>query len=269
MSCPLPLNDETIDKAALLLHIADNCHLTCDHAILAVTGNKSIAILQSDLSTILAKKSHFDATRKPMDLLERSFYTWNLTKQLPSKQIDHLTKHKNFRTRKLVDVMRLLGCSRENTSASTAKYKQIERYVKKREEESLKLTSNPPSSLVIEINDTSVEETVSPLYSSATSGTSTAFTFDQSSNGSPDASTNTSNSTSKLAPKPNKNASIQSEYSKLTTGPNIRKTSKQMQDSRIDEASWNRLHSTAYKTGSILYQAKQNKDCKLEHLSSA
>ena len=256
------LQEQFIQDAAFLCYNVNNVHFNSSLAIYAITSNQELADDERSIQAVSCLRRTKELTSPPTrDRKEIVHLILTKAKMLPK-----ITKIKglplvtfdDFRKAKLIDAMRLGGFNADETYGSSSLYKACSRYhLRRNQEESLAKQLDIPSLQKRPQLD------LPPTIEVGTSVTaSTAMT-----SLSPMSS---SQSSSTLATKPSSSKySSNSDFHKLTTFKNTRRSIFDQQAARQEEVAWNDTYDTAYKIGSIILSQHQNNHLPLKAFGSA
>ena len=267
------LDDDIAQRSALLLHLVSRPSFTASHAIYAVGGSKSKTFDLKTIQLVESMKFGLDTHQAPtVDNCEKCLAIWTIVEKLPdlrnSKDL-RTVQLKDFRDKKLVDVIRIAGLDESYARSSQGRYRKIDRYIKsKNEKQKAPPKSELPPSLVprqisglvprpapvsvIDI-DNSPPDLVS-LVSPLSVSTSEAESFNS----------RKQQQQQQLATKPSTTSSSQSAFSRITSIAEKRKSTKEKQDERELDAAWNDAYSAAYKVGSLLHSLNLESRLKIE-----
>jgi hypothetical protein len=265
---------EFISNAAELCRLVNDAdRFTASLCLYAVSGDQTLAEKLTAIKTVelmvLARNEQEGSPNYDLSsdnaIKQRCLAVWKLSKKVPNLKKVKIedVKLSNFHDRALADVMRLVGIGEDDAGKPGKLYKKIDRYIKSQKE-------NPPPATVVvrqqhheipseidlfEGDESRARVSMESAISTLTTGTSEVAT--------------TKNSSSLLASKPQAaSSSSRSDFVKLTTLPETRRTSNEKQTARKEEQAWNDIHSISYKIGSILYDGVQRGRCPLTKFSS-
>jgi hypothetical protein len=266
---------EFISTAARLSYVVnDPERFTPSLCLYAVSGDQVLAERLSSIkaveSAILVLKEQnvelFSSSDHDLAYKQRCYEVTALSCKLPNLHKYNISAvgFSNFRSTKTADVMRLLGSSEEQAGNSGKLYRAVDRYIKKIKAAATNpvLTAAGGCGIPIEIDIDDDDHDKHCPWVSVTSTVSTLTTFSSS----PGASSSTTVGASK--PKPSSSAN-RSDFVKLTTLPETRRTTNEKQTARTEEQAWIDIRSISYKVGSIIYDGVQRGRCPLKKFSSA
>ena len=255
-------DDDHLAKAARLLQLVERPAFTTANAIFAVTTNRFIS---NSIDAIKTVETILSFLRLNVDLnlsIEQTCHAiLKLVVKLPNlspKKIDEWKKidlytitFSDFRNPKLSDVFRLIDLPAEYLNSSKGPSRAIRRYIKSQNGAKQTETTTTTTTTMIHERPAPVSMLMSPQSSSFPSSIS-PLSMSQTS------SVPVQQSPASLVsnPKPSSSSSSSSisDFIRISTLPETRKTSKQSQDDRALEAAWKDTHSSAYKIGSAMYQ---------------
>jgi hypothetical protein len=262
-------NDGEAEFIAMLARLSyvvnDPERFTPSLCLYAVSGDQ---VLAEKLSSIKAVESAilvlqeqnvelFSSSDSDLAFKQRCYEVTALSCKLPNLHKYNISAvgFSNFRATKTADVMRLLGSSKEQAGNSGKLYRAVDRYIKK-----IKMAATNPvltaaggCGIPLEID---IDNDDHDKHRPRVSVTSTVSTLTTSS--SPGASSST---TVASKPKPS-SSSNRSDFVKLTTFPETRRTTNEKQTARTEEQAWIDIHSISYKVGSIIYDGVQRGRCR-------
>ena len=270
------IDNDHLAKAARLLQLVDRPSFRTANAIFAVTTNSFVS---NSIDAIKTVESILSFLRVSIDLNlsieQRCQAILKLVVKLPNlspkkkdewKKIDLYTiTFSDFRKPMLSDVFRLIDLPARYLDSSQGPSRAIRRYIDKTNKEELLNSRNgakqteitttmiqqqpAPVLMLMSPQSSSFPSSISPLSMSQTSSHKYFQSVDSSVSKSP--ASLVSN------PKPSSSSSSStsmSDFIRISTLPETRKTSKQSQDDRALESAWNDTQSSAYKIGSAMYK---------------
>jgi hypothetical protein len=261
---------EFISMAAALCRLVnDSDRFTASLCLFAVSGDQTLAeklttVKKVELMVLARNEQQGspDYNSSETVLKQRCLAVWKLSKKVPNLKKVKIedVKFSSFHDRTLADVMRLVGISEDDAGKPGKLYKKIDRYIKGQK-------TPPPATLHQQQHEIPLEIDLSNEESAPT--TSRARVSTESAISTLTTTTSEVAAASQLASKPKaSSSSSRSDFIKLTTLPETRRTSNEKQTARREEQAWNDIHSISYKIGSILYAGVQRGRCPLTKFSS-
>ena len=260
-------NREYIKDAASLIHNVNDSHFSPTFAIFAITNDKDLAFDETSIKateTILC--SFAQGKGRIIDKKELCGYIWNTVKKLPNlskKKIFELCLE-DFREKKLVDVMRLVGYPTSDTTGSSTVYMRIKRYIAK-----------IPSTIDVDhlATSTSVVSLQSPVSMLSSPSTASSVTHGTSFSGctlaSKSSSSDSSHGVTTITTRTKSCSTSAADLLKLTTLPQKRRTVTEAQNKRALDIALKDSFSLAYKVGSIILHDVRRKNLPLKAFNTS
>ena len=270
------IDDKYLADAARLLQLVDRPSFRTANAIFAVTTNSFVSNSIDAIKTVEAILSFLRVSDDlNLSIEQRCHAILKLVVQLPNlspkkndewKKIDLYTiTFSDFRNPKLSDVFRLIDLPARYLVSSQGPSRAIRRYIDKTNKEELLNSQNgakqteiittmiqqqpAPVSMLLSPQSSSFPSSISPLSMSQASSQQYFKSVDSSVSKSPASLV----SNPKLSSLSSSSTSM-SDFIRISTLPETRKTSKQSQDDRALETAWKDMQSSAYKIGSLMYK---------------